>query len=262
MNIDIVTITPSMAKKLLERNPTNRPIKAHHVAEIARDMLKGDWQVNGDTIRLDKDGMLIDGQHRLSACVLSGVSFVSVVVSGLPPNVRETIDGGSKRSFGDRLSMSGVTNAKAVAAATRAIAGFATGELSHIRLSHSELARIFEMHPDISTSVHISNHSFPNIGTLLSALHYIAWNVSGLQIADDFINVWKTGIPHYDGDPVHLLRERIVKTAGSTNSIRRPDLHMLSASALVRFMSGSKVRVLKTGDTVSIPGWDRSRVGL
>jgi len=47
-------------------------------------MLDDDWQATGQGLLFDTRGHLIDGQHRLYACLLSGVSFKTFVVIDVP----------------------------------------------------------------------------------------------------------------------------------------------------------------------------------
>lgn len=69
-----VLVTPELALSLLGKNRKNqRPLAARRVREMARAMKTGGWISNGDVIRIDKNGSLIDGQHRLSAVVLANI---------------------------------------------------------------------------------------------------------------------------------------------------------------------------------------------
>ena len=79
-------ITPATAKAWLEEHNTkNRTIKKAHVARLAADMKQGRWVgENGESIKFDVDGRLADGQHRLAACVASGVTITSLVVRDIP----------------------------------------------------------------------------------------------------------------------------------------------------------------------------------
>jgi hypothetical protein len=62
-------------------------------------MLDGNWKENGETVKLDSNGNIIDGQHRLQAIVDSGVTIELILVEGLNPSVADTIDIGRKRSI-------------------------------------------------------------------------------------------------------------------------------------------------------------------
>ena len=66
-NAKIVDITPEMAREYLEKNSHNRRLSERSVRNLATAIKNGEWQVNGEAIKVDKEGNLLDGQHRLSA---------------------------------------------------------------------------------------------------------------------------------------------------------------------------------------------------
>jgi len=69
-------ITPTHAKYILDNhNPNTCKMRAEAVKRYAEDMAKGNWKLNGETIKVTPNGQLLDGQHRLAGCVMSGVSF-------------------------------------------------------------------------------------------------------------------------------------------------------------------------------------------
>src|ERR1044072_4271424 len=69
-----ISITPLEAVYIVKsRNPHNRPIREAHLEKLARDMrTPGAWLFNGDTLRFDRDGNLLDGQHRMLAMGMLG----------------------------------------------------------------------------------------------------------------------------------------------------------------------------------------------
>lgn len=100
-------ITPEMAELLLKKNPDNRNIKKVRVVEIRADLEAGRYVLNGEPIIVSRDGLLNDGQHRLLACVESGVAFRSLVVFGVTRSSRLTLDQGGARTVADYLDMAG-----------------------------------------------------------------------------------------------------------------------------------------------------------
>lgn len=89
---------------ILEQNTKNyRAPKVHIVKMYADEMAQGRWIANGDSIRFDRNGVLIDGQHRLKAIIKSGVPQEFVVVEDLDPECVKTIDIAHKRSIEDYL---------------------------------------------------------------------------------------------------------------------------------------------------------------
>ncbi|WP_407529399.1 hypothetical protein [Methylobacterium oryzisoli] len=109
-------ITPAIAELLLKRNPDNRNIKKARISEIKADLEGGRYVLNGEPIIVSKDGLLNDGQHRLLACVESGLSFRSVVVFGVTRSSRLTLDQGGARTVSDYLDMQGSRDNTKVAA--------------------------------------------------------------------------------------------------------------------------------------------------
>ncbi|WP_019933896.1 hypothetical protein [Oceanimonas smirnovii] len=117
MNIEKLIITPSMAEGLLKKNTANRPCSMDRAKALSDAMIRGEWQFNGDTIRVADDGTLLDGQHRLNAVIISKIPLPAILITGLPRDSFKTIDGGKSRTTGDRLAVNGVKNYNTVAAA-------------------------------------------------------------------------------------------------------------------------------------------------
>ena len=114
-----VTITPSMAEKLLEGNTNNRNVSDVQVSKYAKDMEAGNWQFNGETIKISTSGRLIDGQHRLLACIKAATPFETAYIDDLEEDVISSIDIGKKRSDGNILQIQGYKSANQVAAGAR-----------------------------------------------------------------------------------------------------------------------------------------------
>lgn len=109
-------ITPQLAQQWLERNTRNRPLSETTVIAYGLDMLEGRWQYDGAPIRFDTGGNLIDGQHRLKACIESGVSFENDVIFDLPPEAMRTIDIHRPRTAGHIAHIEGAQNASCACA--------------------------------------------------------------------------------------------------------------------------------------------------
>lgn len=88
-----MNITPQIAEEFLKKNiENNRPLNVKRVAMLAEAMQNGEFYPNGNTIKFDTAGRLIDGQHRLSACVMAGVPFESIVVYDVDEKAFSVID--------------------------------------------------------------------------------------------------------------------------------------------------------------------------
>ena len=102
-----VVITPKMAAEFLRRNTKNRSIKQFKLQGYMADMRDGRWRFHGDAIKFYEDGSLADGQHRLEACVRTGIPFVANLVYGLTKEDGMTVDNGVPRKNADVLAIQG-----------------------------------------------------------------------------------------------------------------------------------------------------------
>ena len=106
-SVGIELITPEIAEELLKKNPKNRPLKEDATRRYRREMERGKWQFNGESIKVCEDGSLMDGQHRLKAIIEFGAPQELVVVRNLQRKAFSTIDIGKKRSVQDMLAING-----------------------------------------------------------------------------------------------------------------------------------------------------------
>lgn len=104
--VSIVTFTVEMAEEIISKSlpeDNYRSPKTNIVNMYAKDMEEGKWMFCGDCIRFDKNGKLIDGQHRLRAIIKSKKPQKFVVIEGLEVNSALVMDIGHKRSIEDYL---------------------------------------------------------------------------------------------------------------------------------------------------------------
>jgi hypothetical protein len=108
MNIKLITVSPQLAAKWLATNTDrNRKISKVTVNRYAGDMVRNQWQSTGEAIKFDKEGKLIDGQHRLSAVVASKKTVQMLVIRDLDDSVIQVLDTGRSRSAKDALTIAG-----------------------------------------------------------------------------------------------------------------------------------------------------------
>lgn len=111
METKVVTITPEMAKSMLEHNmKNNRPVLKSTVHAYARQMRNGHWNLTHQGIAFDENGELVDGQHRLHAIIEANIPVnmnVTYNVHRVPGEVF-TIDMGRKRTYANVATMSGI----------------------------------------------------------------------------------------------------------------------------------------------------------
>lgn len=127
MNTVKTLITPELARVMLATQVRNRILRKSLVKRFC-DLLKDNkFETTHQGIAFDKNGCLIDGQHRLHAIIESGISVYMLVTRGLDPDIYFAIDGSTSRRMAD-LIMPGQKKAMVLcemATATLRVSGLA-----------------------------------------------------------------------------------------------------------------------------------------
>jgi hypothetical protein len=258
VRVSIVHVTPELAEFYLRKNTKNRNINKTHVTAFERILSAGEMVMNGEAIILSVDGTLLDGQHRLTACVRSGVGFDAMVVEGIDVEAFKTIDGGRKRTLGDVLSVDGEVSSKALASAIvtlvaigmtggrNVMSSSATG-LRNVTGAHAE--RILSHHPRLRDSVLAMHHVTLYRNQVGTALHYL-FSVVSQRLADDFASVLSGGSEDI-GRPFNLFRESLI-SASRVGDLRRSN----AAKAIKAFnaeLSGARPKLLRLNSVEEFP---------
>ena len=121
LSVELVYVTPEIARNYLKFNKKNRKESAKHLSFLVNQMREGLFLENGESIVFDQNNNLTDGQHRLMAIVQSGKSYFIPIVRGVASNSMATYDTGKNRSAADVLSLNGFTNTHTLSAVIRLI---------------------------------------------------------------------------------------------------------------------------------------------
>jgi hypothetical protein len=256
MKLSVETITPMLARHLLSCSGGNRSIKQAKIMSYARDMAAGNWKLNGETVIINDAGVLIDGHHRLKACIESDTAFQSVVVRGGDVGSEKTIDMGASRTLADVLSFQGEKNGNALVAAINAAVSIRNGRPRSANLSSTEILDFLEEHPlSREFSADGTRKSLPRVGAVICGIGIVAQHLGQSDQYQDFLSVLQTGIPAYAGCPAHALRERIMRDAAQRNKMPLHEAHRLTVVAWNKFLDGQPVTILRHGSDFQIKGW-------
>ena len=97
-------ISPQKAEKMLLANSVNRKISIGTVQAYTQDILNGNWDERvGDAISFDENGVLRNGQHRLTAIVKAQKGIHTWVCRNVSSN--GIYDYNRKRSSSDQISI-------------------------------------------------------------------------------------------------------------------------------------------------------------
>lgn len=258
----IMVISPEMAAEWLKKNKGNRTPSRSAIKKYASDMQAGRWSVTGDAIRFDSNGDLIDGQHRLLACLSANTNFESLIISDLPNEVRHQMDLGVRRTPGNILEQMGVAQGTRLAAAITQLISISDGTDVRGRITTPMIVEICQQHPRLAEAVAIVYGGDPLVKdgfvgrrsiigaspAHIAAVYYAAAYLLGeKERADEYLSVFKTGIPNYPGDPAHAFRERLLRLRSTGTPLTR--------GAQLRGLCGSwnQFRIRKPTGKFNIP---------
>ena len=77
--VTIEEISPEDAQKYIETMGRNRTVRSKKTNKYSQDMNNGKWELTHQGIAFDKNGRLIDGQHRMLAVIKSGTHQLFIV---------------------------------------------------------------------------------------------------------------------------------------------------------------------------------------
>jgi hypothetical protein len=116
-------IYPHEAEMIVNGQIKNRPISRKTVKRYSNAMRQNKWILNGESI-IFSEGKLIDGQHRLRACVESKIPLTALVIEVGNPESFRTLDQGKKRGNSDILAIAGYVDTSNLAATLNILAHY------------------------------------------------------------------------------------------------------------------------------------------
>lgn len=241
----LVYFTPEVAHAFLKNRlvQKQRTIRPQHLESLIDDARRGRFKLNGQTVIIDSDGNLMDGQHRLEAVVRSGVGFWSVVVRGINPAYFCTIDSVTRRSAGDTLKSLGYSNTNSLGAAVALLWRYEGEHMLQNRvISQAMVAEVIGRHPELSASVNATQRlrKISPSRAVPGFCHYVFSRINP-ELTDAFFKKLLTGENLSKGDPALALRDKLRNSVG----IEPRDLVAYFFKALNAARHGQKLLLIR-----------------
>jgi hypothetical protein len=218
----IETITPDMAFKLMEKTDAdpefkNRKLVQSRIDFYAREIKAGNWSPsNGETVKIDGLGVVIDGQHRMYAVIEANKAIKVLVARNCDRNSFTTIDVGYARTAGNMLAQMGVESPRNVAAALQWLHRYRNERMTggtglENSLSKEELRRLLDAEPGVANG----GPAYSAVKKLLApsavyvAMHLFTEDRNEAE-AFEFFESLGSGENLKRTDPVYALRERLI----------------------------------------------------
>lgn len=255
LNFSFMVITPEIATDWLDRNDINRKLREDRVNQLAQAIRRGEWVVNGDTIKINKQDQILDGQHRLWAVVEAGVPVVSAVVIGLENEAQMTVDTGARRNLADALRLKGEVNTNNLASALNLIHRWRLGEsvLRSPSLGRLSAAQAFKMlEGEEGDRI---RHALQRASMIRNAMnHTITMSIVTACLLrfeeidrDDAVEFWSRvgeGTDMKRFDPCYMFRESCTKNSKRRAKYPALVIHAYAVKAWNAFRNGREIQAL------------------
>lgn len=222
MKHEIIKVTPAMAAGWLNKNSNNRNINGKTVREYTTDMLQGRWKYNGEAIKFDVSGHLIDGQHRLNAIVMSNTAHEMLVIQGLDPQVFDSIDIGRMRSTANVMEVKKIPNFNRVASALAVVVMYDKGIGARVRdrIKPNQSLELLDKYPGLPEAMDEIGTARPILlgRSLFDGLYYI-FRRFDKQLAQEYMQAIRDGVGIESLNAWRQLRERLIRNYTSMNKL-------------------------------------------
>lgn len=257
LRVETLEVDEEQARAWLETMAHNRPISRVNLEGLMLAMLEGRWHQDGSAIKFDKEGRLIDGQHRLWSVINTGKSQTFLVVFGVDPAAMTTLDTGKVRTRGDVLSIHDPTlmNVNHVAAAVTIMLrwhkGARNNNLRNDYVSNDEVIQFYDSHrEEIMEAQRHGGRLAKSIAAGSAQAYALCYWLFSEKEAEDAEFFWDRlvdGQALSAGNPIYALREMLRREAGNANTrdkLRADIIAALIIKAWNAYRKGEEVKLL------------------
>lgn len=244
---EIVTLDKPLVDWLLSINTDNRKVKRAVVRRYAEEIRKGEWEATSQGIGVSRDGVLLDGQHRLLAlreCDYPPTD--SVLVYGLRKEAQYKVDVNAKRSAADALALAlHIQSDNMISGGVRIVACIEDGRFD-LGGSYStvELAERYERNATAWESVSLPKKK-PGFDAPFAAACVYAVTVGvRVRVVQEFIDGCRTGANLPPGSPIL----RLLSAFDERKRGHQPEKFGMVARALAAYAEGRSLGQLRKAD--------------
>jgi hypothetical protein len=241
-------ITPEIAEWLLKLNTSNRPLERRGVERFCKILKDGSWLNTGEPVIVSQEGVLNDGQHRLTAIYSAGVAAELDVRFGIAREAFHATGTGRKRTAGHVLSIEGYSNTSCQAAIARLLVHYDKGQMGN--LSHVESGEILKVVNaddcicEIAAKIQRMKRGPTRTGPFGFVLA-IAARTAPIARVFEFADLVATGLGSDESAPTHRLHTRFYEAAQKKDRIIPLDVAILTVKAWNAWMEAEATPPLR-----------------
>lgn len=272
---EVVTITPEEALIMLDNfNGLNRPVNWDTVKFYEDQMRRNLWQINGEAVIISDEGELLNGQHRLFACVEANKAFKTILVKGIPKEAFKTIDTGKKRTAGDVIAIAAKSageaswHATTVASAAGICVEYQRGWLKKkgaggAKVSSQEKLSFVEKNPDLIEWVTLARNKKRSVikghASIIAAICYLGHKKYEMK-AKAFLHSVLSGENLEAKSPMLALQNKFLEN--SRLRMHRWEKITYTIVAWNKWVNNEKIIILKLpqdGEVPAIMGTEKEK---
>lgn len=257
LRMEVLEVDPDMARAWMESMAPNRKVSRVNLENLMKAMEQGRWHTDGSPIKFDREGHLIDGQHRLLAVINTGKSQTFMVVFGVERASMTTLDTGKTRSRGDVLAIHdpNLVDVNSVAAAATIMfrwdSGIRGNNLRNAYVSNDEVVTYYDKNKDeivegTRQGRRLMRHIGAGSGQSFALCYYLFTNIDA-EDAEFFWDRLVDGQGLEIGNPIYALRELLAREARNpeTRERMRADVSVaLTIKAWNAYRRGEEIKLL------------------
>ena len=219
LHTEQVEMSPALADVVLEHNVDNRPVRQAKLKQYISDISADNWDLNGETMKISKEGLTNDGQHRSLAVKETGKSIPVLFVFGIERATRKTVDTGAPRGAHDHLSVDGYSQPTTLAALARFVIAYERNDGQNFanmnRVTATEIYQRAkaDMQLDISSQYpykHGNKSKRLAPPSVMAFCHYIMSKADATAAAT-FLDQVITGANISADSPAYVTREKLIE---------------------------------------------------
>ena len=254
IQIEKISISPAFAAELLKGNVANRSLIKRKIAQYVSDMKNGLWTPDtAETVKLTKNMRVLDGQHRLHAIVIAGVTIDMFVAYNVPETAMNNIDTGTARSVKNIVELNGIPNAQHISSMLKKYIAYVMfpnlPDHDPVKKGGADANMVLKLYnekPDTWQEI-VSKISKSKKIFKIELSYLMAWYGLCLDIdeADTtlFFDMLIAGLFTNEKDPIRLLREYLISNKVGNDS--RATQYAIFVKAWNLFRSKKTVSILR-----------------
>jgi hypothetical protein len=242
-------VTPEIAGWLLDLNTENRPLDHKGVDRFRSILRDGKWLNTGEPVIVSREGVLNDGQHRLTAVRDGGIAAELDVRFGISRAAFVATGTGRRRTAGQVLAIQGHNHTNCQAAIARLLRHYDAVQMAQFRaqVETGEIVRIIESDERIGhiaaklQRFKIGQARSGSFGFVL----VVAARTAPMDRVLEFAALVSEGLTQDEANAGRRLHDRLLNAALKHEHISQLDVAVLAVRAWNAWVEGRSIQAFR-----------------